>query len=59
MPTPAELRAACYSILEVAKAQPDKAMRRILAARAFALAQEAQLEAWREAGRWPRASAAE
>lgn len=51
MPTPAELRSACYAIIAVARAEPDKAVKRILAGRAFALAQEAQLQGWAEAGK--------
>ncbi len=48
MPTPAQKRSACYAMIALARAEPDKAVRRILAARAFALAQEAQLQAWAE-----------
>lgn len=43
-PTPAELRAACYAILRLAETEKDVGVKRILAADAFALAQQAQLQ---------------
>lgn len=53
MPTPVELRSACYAIIAIAKTEPDKAVKRILAGRAFALAQEAQIQGWIDTGKWP------
>lgn len=43
MPTPAQLRSACYALIAIAKTDADPAVRRILAAHAFTLAQQAQL----------------
>jgi hypothetical protein len=51
MPTPVELRSACYAIIAIAKTEPDKAVKRILAGRVFA--QEAQIQGWIDAGKWP------
>lgn len=48
MPSPEELRSACYAIIAIARAEPNDAVKRILAGRAFALAQDAQLQAWIE-----------
>ena len=42
VPTPAALRRACYAVLRLAEAEKDVGVRRILAAEAFALAQQAQ-----------------
>lgn len=57
MPTPVELRLDCYAILEIARKEPDNAVKRVLAARAFALAQQAQLQTWAESGNRPPAAA--
>jgi len=51
MPTPAELRSACYAVIAIAKTEADPAVRRILAAHALALAQQAQLQSWSEVER--------
>lgn len=51
MPTPAQLRSACYSLIAIAKAEADPAVQRVLASHALALAQQAQLQSWSEAGR--------
>lgn len=45
VPMPADLRKACYGVVRLAEAEIDTGVRRILAAVAFALAQEAQLQA--------------
>ena len=44
VPTPSELRAACYVVLRLAETEKNVGVRRILAAGAFALAQQAQLQ---------------
>jgi len=55
-PKPEQVRAACFAIIRLAEAEKDVAVRRILAAEAFALAQQAQLQAW--AGKSPKEPAA-
>ena len=49
MPTPEELRSACYALIAIAKTESDPAIRRILAAHALALAQQAELQCRAEA----------
>ena len=51
MPTPAQLRSACYALIAIAKTEADPAVRRILAAHAFTLAQQAQMQSWVETER--------
>lgn len=51
MPTPEQLRSACYALIAIAKTEADPAVRRILAAHALALAQQAQLQSQSEAER--------
>ena len=43
MPTPVELRKACYAILDLARTEKDVGVKRVLAGHAFTLAQQAQL----------------
>lgn len=50
MPTPAQLRTACYAILRIAQGEEECAVKRILASHAYALAQQAQLQVWAENG---------
>lgn len=50
VPTPADIRTACYAILAIARIEKDRAVKRVLASDAFALAQKAQLQAWAENG---------
>jgi hypothetical protein len=48
VPTPAELRSACYAIIGIAEKESDDAVKRVLAGHAFAIAQQAQLQGWAE-----------
>ena len=43
---PEKMRAACFAIVRLAEGEKDVGVRRILAAEAFALAQQAQLQGW-------------
>jgi len=51
MPTPTQLRSACYALIAIAKSESDPQVRRILAAHALTLAQQAQMQSWAEAQR--------
>ena len=55
MSTPAELRAACYAMLRAARTEADCAVKRILAAHALAIAQEAELRNWSQEEARPKA----
>jgi hypothetical protein len=50
MPNSAELRAGVYVIISAACGSADPMVKRVLAGQAFALAQQAQLRSWTEAG---------
>lgn len=53
MPTVRELRSESYSLMDAVSREADPKIKRVLAAKAFALAQKAQLQSWAEAEDMP------
>ena len=50
MPTSTEMRTAVYVILAAVRDHEDRMVKRVLAGQAFALAQQAQMCSWADAG---------